>query len=44
MYFFLEGTILSKHMMQTLMKCPTMQHFICVFTVCQSTRLGVSGL
>ena len=26
------------------MKCSVMRHFIWVFTVCQSTRLGLSGL
>ena len=26
------------------MKCRTMLHFIWVFTVCQSTQFGVSGL
>ena len=26
------------------MKCSIMLHFICVFTVCQSTGLWVSGL
>ena len=36
--------ILSSQTVQTLMKCCIMQHFIWVFTVCQSTHLGVSFL
>ena len=30
--------------MQTLMKCSIMLHFIWIFTVCQSTHLGVSHI
>ena len=33
--------VLSKQTGQTLMKCRLMLHFICVFTVCQSTCLPV---
>ena len=33
---------LLKQTVQTLMKCSIMLHFIWVFTVCQSTSLGVS--
>ena len=29
---------------QTLMKCSSMLHFIWVYTVCQTTRLGVSSI
>ena len=29
---------------QTLMKCCILQHFICVFTVCKSTHLGLCHL
>ena len=36
-------SILTYQIVQTLMKCLLKQHFICVFTVCQSTHLGVSS-
>ena len=36
--FFLWRSFLSKQAVQILMKCCIMQHFIWVFTVCQSTR------
>ena len=29
---------------QTLMKCSSMLHFICVFTVCKTARLGVFSI
>ena len=43
-YFFLWSLILSYQTVQILMKCCIMWHFIWVYTVCQSTRFGVSGL
>ena len=41
---FLWRTILFQQTVQSLMKCRIMRHFIWVFAVCQSTRLGVSSL
>ena len=41
----LSGDIfLPLQMVDTLMKCSIMLHFIWVFTVCKSTRLGVSQI
>ena len=34
--------ILSKQLIQTLMKCHIMQHFIWVFTVCYRAYVGVT--
>ena len=43
--FFCEDLFfLVLQTLQTMMKCRTMQHFICVSTICQSTRLGDSDI
>ena len=42
-YFFKDQFCLSKQC-TTLMKCCIVRLFIRVYIVCQSTRLGVSGL
>ena len=41
---FSEDQFCLSKTVQTLMKCSIMLHFIWVFTSCQSTHLGVSGL
>ena len=41
---FPEDRFCLSKTVQTLMKCHVMRHFIRVFTVCQSTNFGVSGL
>ena len=43
-FFSLKIDLKSKQTVQTLMKCRIMRHFIRVFTVCQSTLLGVFGI
>ena len=39
LYLFLRRSILSKQTMKTLIKCPVLQHFIWVFSVCKNTHL-----
>ena len=43
LHFFVWRAILYYQTVHTLMKCCIIQHFICVFTVCKSTQLGVSS-
>ena len=44
LYFSPHGSFLSQKTVQTLMKCRILRHFIWVFTVLQSTHLGVCSI